>query len=120
MPDYEFILPFPPSVNVWKTAFRGRMILTKKGRDYRRLVLDRMSELGLSNERLSGRLSVSIDLHGPTNAKRDIDNFLKSPLDALTHCGFWVDDEQIDSLKIVRRQKVKGGELKVSVSIIDS
>lgn len=35
MSDYEFTLPFPPSVNAWKTPFRGRMILTKKGREYR-------------------------------------------------------------------------------------
>lgn len=35
MSDYEFTLPYPPSVNAWETPFRGRMILTKKGREYR-------------------------------------------------------------------------------------
>lgn len=120
MPDYDFTLPFPPSLNSWTRAYKSRNILTKRGRDYRKLVLKHMDDIGLSGERLSGRLSVSIQLQGPTNAKRDIDNFLKSPLDALTHCKFWIDDEQIDSLKIVRCQNVKGGALRVSVSVIDS
>lgn len=115
MSNYDFSLPFPPSVNVWKTTFKGRMILSKRGREYRKLVIDHMKDLGLLDEALDCRLSVVIRLYGPTNAKRDIDNFLKSPLDALTHCNFWVDDSQIDSLKIVRCEKVKGGRLDVIV-----
>lgn len=118
MSDYEFSLPFPPSVNSWTRAVRGRNILTKKGREYRKVVASRMQELGLYGELLDGRLSVIIHLHGPTNARRDIDNFLKSPLDALTHAEFWVDDSQIDSIKVVRKEKVKGGRIDLMVSII--
>ncbi len=117
--SYEFSLPFPPSVNAWKTPFRGRMILTKKGREYRKLVYDHMAELGLCGELVAGPVSISIVLHGPTNAKRDLDNFLKSPLDALTNCGFWHDDSQVNRLKIVRGEKVKGGRLDITVEKLE-
>lgn len=115
MSDYEFSLPFPPSLNLWTRAYRGRNILTKKGRDYRKAVIEHMRSIGLIDEGLDCRLSVLIRLYGPTNAKRDIDNFIKSPLDALTHCNFWMDDSQIDELRVVRCEKVKGGRLDLVV-----
>ena len=116
MSDYEFEMPFPPSVNAWKTPFRNRMILTKRGRDYRVESLNKMKEIGLFDEMLSGRLSVSLTLHPPTLRKYDIDNFCKSLLDALTHASFWEDDEQIDSLSIKKAEKIKGGKVIVKVT----
>ncbi|EGM8635893.1 RusA family crossover junction endodeoxyribonuclease, partial [Escherichia coli] len=34
--------------------------------------------------------------------RRDLDNILKAPLDALTHAGLLMDDEQFDEINIVR------------------
>ena len=80
---YEFMLPWPPSVNAWKTPFRGRMILSAKGRQYRKLVAATMDGLKLSGEMIDSRLSVSLILEPPSLRKYDIDNFCKSLFDAL-------------------------------------
>ncbi|WP_435781508.1 RusA family crossover junction endodeoxyribonuclease, partial [Escherichia coli] len=47
--------------------------------------------------------------------RRDLDNILKAPLDALTHAGLLMDDEQFDEINIVRAQPVSGGRLGVKI-----
>lgn len=54
----------------------------------------------MNKERLEGELSVSLQLVPPDRRKRDIDNYNKALLDALTHSGLWSDDSQIKSLAI--------------------
>ena len=115
MRSYKFTMPFPPSVNVWKSPFRNRMILTARGRAYRAEAIKAMQSLNLDNEALSGRLEVHLTLNPKTNRKYDIDNFCKSLFDAITKSGFWVDDEQIDKLVVKKGKKVKGGRVQVSV-----
>jgi len=115
MKGYQFTMPFPPSVGACWRVFANRSILSKRGREYREAAIQAIKDQGLSGEKLDSRLSVYIRMHPPTLAKRDVDNFLKAPLDALTHAGFWVDDEQIDKLTICRAEKIKGGKLIVTV-----
>jgi crossover junction endodeoxyribonuclease RusA len=40
----------------------------------------------------------------PNKRKYDIDNRCKALFDAIPHAGLWVDDEQIDVLKIYKRK----------------
>ena len=61
------------------------------------------------------RLLVVIAVHPPDRRARDLDNVNKAVLDALTHAGVWVDDEQIDGLVIVRRGVEKPGRLEVRI-----
>ena len=117
--DYEFSLPYPPSVGAMWRAFKGRFILSKKGRDYRALALEHIASLGLNDEKLSGRLSLSMVINPPTLRKYDIDNKCKAPFDALTHAGFWLDDEQVDRLTIKKGEKVKGGRLDLAICIME-
>ena len=118
--EYEFDLPYPPSVNGYWRNFKGRQIISKRGRDYRIDAINTLIRLGLSHERLEGRLSVSVIIHPPTLRKYDIDNWCKAPFDALTHAEFWNDDEQIDSLSIKKAEKIKGGLFKIKVRVINS
>ena len=119
MSDYEFDLPWPPSVNGMRAVFRNRMITTKKGRDYHKAVQLLMTDLNLSNEGIADRLHVSMVLNPPTLRKYDIDNRCKAVFDALSISGFWLDDEQIDSLSIKKGEKVKSGLIKVRVTRLD-
>ena len=95
----ELLLPWPPSVNTYYRAFRGRNILSKRGREYR---VDALAAIGPVDTPLAGRLEVSLGLYPPDARRRDVDNYSKGVLDALTHAGVWVDDEQIDKLGVLK------------------
>lgn len=100
-------LPYPPSVNhYWGQAGNHRFI-GKKGKEFRAQVMDAVNEAGFSA--LEGRLAVHIALFPPDRRKRDVDNVLKSLLDACEHAGCYENDSQIDELHITRRELVKGG-----------
>ena len=116
MSDYEFELPWPPSVNGYWRTFRNRQIISKRGREYRAEAMKEMQRLGLIDEALTERLQVHLTLHPPTLRKYDIDNFCKATFDALSHARFWEDDEQIDSLSIRKTEKIKGGKIIIRVT----
>ena len=74
-----------------------------------------MERLGLCGEGVSERLKVSLVLNPPTLRKYDIDNFCKALFDAISKSGFWLDDEQIDVLIIKKGEKIKDGNVEVSI-----
>ena len=77
-----------------------------------------MTDLCLDGEAISERLSVSIVLNPPTLRKYDVDNRTKAIFDALSDCGFWLDDEQVDRLIVTKGVKTKGGNVKIKVEVI--
>jgi crossover junction endodeoxyribonuclease RusA len=113
--EYDFELPFPPSVNGMWRNFRNRQIISKRGREYRERVLDIMCFNELQGENLSGSLSVELILHPPTLRKYDIDNFTKALFDALSKAEFWEDDSQVIRLVIEKGEKIKGGKVVIKV-----
>lgn len=112
-------LPFPPSVNhYWRTVRIGKSnqtMISKKGREYRKNAILECMAQGVSNKKFDKRLSVEIVMNPPTRHKRDIDNYIKAPLDALTHAGVWLDDEQIDKLTITRGEIIRGGRMVIKI-----
>ena len=116
MKPIHLSLDFPPSANTYYRNVNGRMLISKRGREYASLVqLDVEAQLGHEFPALSDRLSVTIHAHPPDRHKRDIDNLLKPTLDALTKAGVWLDDSQIDSLAIVRCEIVGVGRLWIEI-----
>jgi crossover junction endodeoxyribonuclease RusA len=65
-------------------------------------------------------LKVKVYLYPPDRRKRDIDNNMKSLLDAMEHAGVYENDSQIDDLHIIRCEVVKGGACKVVLEAISS
>ncbi len=112
----EFVLPYPPTVNTLASSWQ-HIFCIKSGERYRRAValIVRQQRLKLS---LSGRLAIKIIREPPDKRRRDLDNILKAPLDALTHAGLLMDDEQFDEINIVRGQPVSGGRLGVKICIM--
>jgi len=90
--------------------------MSKKGREYRLAVEDKMYDYDYKT--LCGKVRVEITLYPPDKRKRDLDNYLKGVLDALTHVGIWEDDSQIDELTIKRGIIVKGGYVDVSIRML--
>ena len=64
------------------------------------------------------RLKVCIELYPPDRRVRDIDNVVKSTLDALCQCGIFVDDGQIDVLHVTREKVIKWGAAVVTIEKI--
>ena len=100
-------LPMPPSVNHYWGINGKQRFIGKEGKQFRVAVAEAVAEYGV---KLEGRLAIHIALF-PANRRRfDIDNRIKSLLDALQHAGCFEDDEQIDELHIIRQVlKPQGG-----------
>ena len=94
----EVTLPFPPTVNhYWsyrKTKSRIMAYIAPKGRKFREDAI-RCALIQRVNVGLGMRLKVIIELYPPDKRRRDLDNFNKGVLDALTHAGVWEDDSLI-------------------------
>ena len=69
--------------------------------------------LGLS------RLEISITLYPTDKRVRDIDNSIKSCLDALVATKLFDDDSQVDVLLILRGEQRKGGQALVTIKTLD-
>lgn len=113
-----YSLPYPPTVNTYWRQFRGRTILSARGREFRTEALACILHDGKPRT-MTERLRVTIEASPPDNRRRDIDNIVKPVLDALEHAGVYQDDCQIDDLHVKRGPVVKGGDLVVSIEVAD-
>lgn len=109
----SFALPLPPSVNSYWRTWRGRMLISEKGRAYRATV--QAECLGYEGFAADKRLAVSVIFNPPDRRRRDIDNICKALLDSLTHAGVYADDSQIDRLTIERGPIVEDGRVWVKI-----
>lgn len=100
-------LSWPPSVNTYWRTFKGRMIISKAGRDYRKAVQDAVL-MQLANKHWEEKLKVTVEAFRPDNRRRDLDNLLKAILDALAHAGVYLDDSQIVDLRIYWAEEKSG------------
>ncbi|MCO8122541.1 RusA family crossover junction endodeoxyribonuclease [Stieleria sp. TO1_6] len=98
-------LPYPPSINHYWRHVGPRVLISRKGRDYRTAVGAYLKNKNV--EPLEGPLVVDIELHLPDRRKRDIDNVLKAVLDALQWGGAFLDDSQIVRLAIEKIEPEK-------------
>lgn len=106
-------LAWPPSVNsIWR-SYRGRNILSKKGREYKNTALDTFFPYSSED-----RLFVELDLYPPSRRRLDIDNHSKVAIDLLVHRGVIPDDSQIDKLLITRRAVIPPGKAVVRIQRI--
>jgi len=87
----------------------ARNILSKAGRTYRERAIAAIMESGHHGKGLDGRLGLSLILCAPDKRRRDLDNFLKPVLDALTHGNVYEDDYQVDKLRVARGPVVSKG-----------
>lgn len=118
MSDYKFTLPYPPSINGYWRNFKGRQIISKRGRDYANSVAEKMLELKLHSEMISCNVTFEMTINPPTLRKYDVDNFTKGVFDALTKCGFWVDDEQVQKLTVAKGVKTPAGNVEISIYLL--
>lgn len=116
MSEIVVFLPFPPTVNSYYSAGHGKVrYVSKAGHLFREKVLIEINEQ-CAGIQLDGRLNVEVILYPPDKRTRDLDNYMKALLDAITHSGLWLDDEQIDQLSIMRGEVVKSGFSRIEIN----
>lgn len=114
--DIVLYLPWPPTINsYYKMTRYGQRYLDKSVRVFRELVAVAVNEQA-PGLKIEEQLFVEVYLYPPDKRKRDLDNYMKGLLDALTEAGFWGDDSQIDQLHIYRGEVVKDGSIRIEVS----
>lgn len=112
-------LPLPPSVNSYRTIFRGRMGISKAGRAFKEQVSDYVAEYRVPKLG-AARLEMKVVLYPRDRRKQDIDNRIKALWDALTDAGVFDDDEQVDVLMVERGEIKKGGGCLVMIEELDA
>ena len=101
-------LPWPPSVNRYWRSVGGKVLISREGREYRKAVVRKVSQL----KPLTGPLKVTLLARPPDRRRRDMDNLMKATLDSLAHANVYEDDSQIDDLRIKRGHvSPHGGEI---------
>ena len=97
-------LPWPPSVNHYYRYVGPRVLISREGRRYREKIISLLRENNVKT--YNGLVDVTLEAYPPDNRRRDIDNILKSLLDAFTHGGLWKDDSQVVGLSIRKRDSM--------------
>ena len=110
-----FELPWPPSTNHYYRMHRGKILISADGRAYRQQIakqamVDDWPTYG------TARLQVQLDVYPPDRRRRDLANIEKCLIDSLEHNGLFVNDEQIDDLRIIRKEVVPGGKITVHIA----
>jgi len=116
---YTLTLPISPSINNYfgthcKFTYPSIYIKTK-GKEYRKTINTYITKNNLKL-RANIPLSLKITIHPARNNKWDLDNRLKSLLDALTHAEVWEDDSLIHKMTIEKAPKVKDGQIIIEIS----
>ena len=112
----ELTLPWPPTINNYWRLARNHIYLSADGRAYRDEVM--VAAAGKGRYGADTRLDVAITAYPPDRRRRDIDNLLKCTLDSLEAARVFVDDNQVDSLRIERAEVIKGGKLEIKIQSV--
>lgn len=122
LPEQQtFTLPWPPSANAAYRSIvvngRTRVLLSKAGRAYKELAAWELLRQAVPSFGKQ-RVAVIVDVYPPDRRRHDLGNLDKLAIDALVPHVI-DDDSQIDRLFWDRRNPVKGGRLRFTVTILE-
>ena len=108
----------PISVNCMYRTYKGRVILSKRGREYKsetKKYIDQYINSMDNFEPIEGHVQLTIDIHFRDKRKRDLDNFGKSVIDSIKGrlCG---DDDLIYELTVRKHMKSEDNKTVIEIS----
>jgi crossover junction endodeoxyribonuclease RusA len=113
--ELKLNLQWPPSVNGYWRSFKGRQIISQRGRDYLKYITGLTLMHRLQGFFGSDPVAVTIVMYPKTQRRFDCDNFTKCLFDCFSKCKIWDDDSQIYDLHIIKGEPMKNGFLEVHV-----
>jgi len=119
MKNIHLNLAFPPTVNSYYTKTRRGIFISKKGREFRDMCAEQCNEQNAYGLLLSHPLQLDVILFPPDRRKRDLDNYMKALLDALTTSKVWEDDSLVDGLTVRRGVITPRGMVSLRISAHD-
>ena len=95
--DLSFWLPYPPSVNHYWTISGKRMVIGKRGRQYREDAAAALTVQGVSRLGLDSPVCIQVSVFLPKDRRfgADLDNCQKAPFDAIENYGVLENDKWI-------------------------
>jgi crossover junction endodeoxyribonuclease RusA len=115
-------LPYPVPLNRAYRNFRGIVVLSKEGKDWKRYAALQAQASGMRP--ITGAVAVSVILHPKTKkdgaaskVRCDLDGIFKLLFDALNGVA-WIDDKQVEKLSAEVGCQVEGGGLSVVITAI--
>jgi len=117
--SYEIDLPWPPSLNNYRSCIRNRLTTVEAGRVYFEEVAWRIRLAKLHKENINQPVLINLTMCPPTRRKFDCSNFLKAYEDALVKSGFLADDHWIEYGGIRKGETVKNGLLNVKINLLE-
>ena len=112
---HELHLPFPPTDNNYYVKTKQGQFITIKGKKFRIDVLEAVREQSHADFPLTEKLLVEVVLHMPDKRKRDVLNYQKALMDALTLAKVWDDDVLIDQAHVYRGSYIFGGATRIYI-----
>lgn len=116
---YDLELPWPPSLNNYRSCVRGRLMTVAAGRTYFDLVAWIIKKKRLHTLEIAQPVLITLTMHPPSKRSFDCSNFLKAYEDALVKAGFLEDDHWIEYDGIKKGEPVKNGLLKVHLEVLE-
>jgi crossover junction endodeoxyribonuclease RusA len=113
--ELKLILPYPPSVNNLYATFRGRRIVSAKGRKFKADIAVLAKQQGA--KLLAGDLSVTFRVFRPKRIG-DLDNRLKISQDALKGICF-ADDKQIIEIHAFRFDDKTNPRIEIDIKTLE-
>ena len=112
--EQTLVLPYPPSNNSYYRHVGAKVLISAKGRAYRKAVAQAIA-LNNGKAMAPGRYGVELTVHREDRRRCDLDNLCKGLFDSLTEAGVWEDDSLVDDLRIIRGGVKKPGECVVHI-----
>lgn len=117
-------MPYPPSTNrLWRSARtngKTKVLNSDEAKRFYSHAAVAIAEQGARGRKLAGPIEMTVTLYPRNRAKFDIDNRLKSLLDAFTKSAVWIDDSQVQRITVERAEEiVKEGRCIVTISTME-